>query len=579
MKSISPLSDADRVKLVEMLFPDYKNLPTLEQLEAKYPKRELPTGAIVCRVAPSPTGFAHIGLIYMSTFNYRIAVQTGGVFIVRIEDTDTQREVVGAREKIGRAISHFDLDAHEGLVLNKKTGEVFQRGSYGPYIQSERKDVYRAACAHLIKTGLAYPCFSTPQELEEVSELQRIQKIRPGYYGAFAKWRDASVEKIEAELKAGKSFVVRFRSFGLPDQRVTWQDGVRGKTSFPEQDVDPVILKSDGQSLYHLAHLVDDHFMRVTDVIRGEEWLSSVPLHIQLYEAFGWECPRFAHLSHMMKIDVVSEVDPDTGKSVERHARRKLAKRKDPDANVDYFVKSGYPSDAVIEYILNILNSTFEDWRRANPDKPHQEFPLSFEKLAPSGALADLVKLASVSKEVVARYTAEQVYSETLSWSKSFDPELYALLEKYRDFSIRCLGIERGGVKPNKRIATWADVKDQIGYMYEEGYSKLEKFDFPENVSAADRAAVIQAFVKSYSAADNKDVWFAKCKEFSGLLGFATDMKEFKKNPAAFKGSISDVTTILRVAITGSRQTPDLWEIMQVLGVERSLARLSRFAK
>lgn len=578
MKSSSPLSEADRNKLVEILFPDHKALPTIEQLEAKYPKRNLPQGGIVCRVAPSPTGFAHIGLIYMSIFNYRVACQTGGVFIVRIEDTDTQREIKGATQTIARAISRFKIDAHEGLVLNDK-GEVVQRGSYGPYVQSERKDVYRAACVHLVRSGLAYPCFCTPEELEEVSEMQRLQKIRPGYYGAFAKWRDAPVEKIEAELKTGKPFVIRFRSFGLQDNRVTWNDGVRGKTSFPEHDVDTVVLKSDGQSLYHLAHLVDDHFMRVTDVIRGEEWLSSVPLHIQLYEAFGWECPRFTHMSHMMKMDVTSEVDPETGKTVEKQSRRKLSKRKDPDADVAYFEKHGYPADSVIEYLLNIINSNFEDWRRANPEKRHGEFPLSFEKLPPSGALADLVKLGSVSKEVIAKYTADEVYSEALAWAKSFDSELFELLSKYRDFSTKVLGIERGGVKPNKRIATWGDLKEQIGYMYEEGYSKLQKFDFPENIAASDRAAIIKAFMSSYSASDNKEVWFAKCKEFAAPLGFAIDMKEFKKNPAAFKGSISDVTTILRVAITGSRQTPDLWEIMQVLGTQKSMARLERFSK
>jgi glutamyl-tRNA synthetase len=578
MKSVSPLSEADRNKLVEMLFPDHKQLPTLEQLEAKYPKRDLPAGAIVCRVAPSPTGFAHIGLIYMSTFNYKVAVQSGGVFIVRIEDTDTQREIKGATATIGKAISYFKVDAHEGLVLNDN-GEVCQKGAYGPYVQSERKEIYRAACIHLLKTGLAYPCFCTPAELEEVSELQRVQKLRPGYYGAFAKWRDAPLAKIEQEFKSGIPFVIRFRAFGLQDNRVSWNDGVRGKTSFPEHDVDTVILKSDGQSLYHLAHLVDDHFMRITDIIRGEEWLSSVPLHIQLYEAFGWDCPRFTHLSHMMKVDIVSEVDPETGKTTEKQARRKLSKRKDPDADVAYFVRLGYPADSVIEYLLNILNSNFEDWRRANPDKPHADFAVSFDKLPPSGALADLVKLGSVSRDVISRYSADQIYKEALIWSKSFEPELFALLEKYREFSIRCLGIERGGVKPNKRFTTWADLREQMAYMYKEVYSKLEKFDFPENVSGVDRGAIIQAFMKSYAAADNKDTWFAKCKEFAAPLGFAVDMKEYKKNPAAFKGSISDVTTILRVAITGSRQSPDLWEIMQVLGVDESMSRLQKFAK
>lgn len=575
MKSCSPLPQADRERIVELLFPDLKELPTLDELEKRYPERNLPAGAIVSRVAPSPTGYAHLGLIYMSIFNYRMAKQTGGVFIVRIEDTDTQREKQGAKDLIARAIYRHKIAAHEGLISDD-TGAVFQRGEYGPYVQSERKAIFRAACVHLVRNGLAYPCFATAAELDETVELQKAQKLRPGYYGAFAKWRDASLADIEAQVRAGVPAVIRFRSFGSPDRRVVWQDGAKGETSFPEYDIDPVILKSDGQSLYHLAHMVDDHFMRVTDVVRGEEWLSSVPLHLQLFEAFGWKTPRYTHLAHMMKQVVTQEVDPESGKTIEKVSKRKLSKRHDPDADVAYFRQLGYPPDTIVEYLLNILNSAFEDWRKANPDKSNEEFQLTYDKLSPSGALSDLVKVASVSKEVIAKFSAEEVFNSSLTWAKEFDAELAKLLEANKEFSIRCLGIERGGPKPNKRIANWGEIKDQIGYMFDGVFEKIQHFEFPENVAKADCSAVIKGFLQSFAITDSKDTWFAKCKELAASLGFAADMKEYKKNPAGFKGSISDVTTILRVATTGRRQTPDLWEIMQVLGDKVVRGRLNR---
>ncbi len=574
MKTTSPLSEAERAELADLLFPDAGQLPTLESLEARYPSRQLPSEAMVTRVAPSPTGFAHIGFVYMSLINRRFAHQTGGKFLLRIEDTDSKREVTGAFETIINSLASFGLDPDEGFVRGR-TSQFEEIGSYGPYLQSNRKDVYRAMTHHLIKTGFAYPCFATEAELTQANELQTLQKVRPGYYGKWAVWRDAPLEKIKTALAESKPFVVRLRTFGDPMKRTSWDDGVKGDISMPESDLDIVILKSDGQSLYHLAHAIDDHFMRITHVIRGDEWVSSVPTHIQIFQAFGWQHPHYSHLSTIQKLEMVKELDEETGKEVERQSKRKLSKRKDPEANAAYYAEMGFPPGAVIEYLLNIANSDFEDWRRAHPEVAEAEFKIKLEKLSPAGALADTVKLTSISKEVIGRMAIDQLHTEALGWAKRYDESLATLMERDPEYTRRCLNIERGGKKPSKRIATWRDLRPQIAWLYDEVFAEVKNFEFPENISPADRKAIVAEFLKTYDPSDTREVWFDKCKGVARVLGFAAEMKDFKANPQSFKGSIGDLTMVLRVAIAGSKQSPDLHETMQVLGLGRLQKRLA----
>lgn len=574
MKTTSPLDDAERSELSDLLFPDAATLPSLQSLEKRYPLRELPAGAMVTRVAPSPTGFAHIGFVYMSLINRRFAHQTGGRFLLRIEDTDTKREVAGAFETIINTLSSFGLDPDEGFVRGKSS-QFEEIGEYGPYLQSNRKDIYRAMTHHLVRSGFAYPCFATEAELAQANELQTLQKVRPGYYGKWAVWRDAPLAKIKAALSEGKPHVIRLRTFGDPTQRIGWNDGVKGDISMPESDLDIVVLKSDGQSLYHLAHAIDDHFMRITHVIRGDEWVSSVPTHIQIFQAFGWEHPHYSHLSTIQKLELVKELDEETGQEVERQSKRKLSKRKDPEANAAFYAEMGFPPGAVIEYLLNIANSDFEDWRRANPEAPETDFAVKLQKLSPAGALADTVKLTSISKEVIGRMSLDQLHTSALGWAKQYDASLAALMEQDPDYTRRCLNIERGGKKPSKRIATWRDLRPQIAWLFDAVFAEMTSFDYPENVPASERKAIVGEFLKTYDPNDSRDVWFDKCKGVARTLGFAAEMKDFKANPQNYKGSIGDVTMVLRVAIAGSRQSPDLHETMQVLGIERLRQRLA----
>lgn len=573
---ISPLSKEDRQLLADRLFPNGSELPNLEGLASKYPPRNLKAGAMVTRVAPSPTGFAHIGMVFTSLVNRRLAHQSGGVFILRIEDTDSKREVAGATETIITTLSHFGLPPDEGFVPGTDTA-FKEVGAYGPYLQSPRKDIYRGLARWLIQEGKAYPCFATEAELTKAHDQQTLMKVRPGYYGRFATWRDRSLADIENELNQGRPFVIRLRSAGDPSKRMSWDDGVKGVISMPENDVDAVILKSDGQSLYHFAHAMDDHFMHVTHVIRGDEWISSVPLHIQIFQSFGWQHPHYSHLSTIQKLDMVQEVDPETGKTVERQSKRKLSKRKDPEANAHFYYQSGFPAEAVTEYLLNLANSDFEDWRKANPEVPHTSFEVKLNKLSTAGALADTVKLTSISRDVIGRMKIDVLYDGALAWAEQFDAELAALMKRDSNYTKRCLNIEREGKKPSKRIATWQDLRPQLAWLFDEVFSGFTAFDFPEQISTSDRSAVVKTFLASYDPADNRDQWFEKCKVVAKSLGFAAETKEYKANPSAFKGSIGDLTMVIRVAISGSRQSPDLHEVMQVLGKERVVMRLGRF--
>lgn len=575
---ISLLSAEDRQVLAARLFPDAASLSTPEDLEKKYPERQLSAEAKVTRVAPSPTGFAHIGMVFVSLVNRRLAKQTGGVFILRIEDTDAKREVAGATDTIIATLSHFGLPPDEGFV-NGSDSKTQELGEYGPYLQSSRRDIYRGLARWLIEQGKAYPCFISEDELAKIYNQQTGQKLRPGIYGRWATWRDRSLKDIMTELDKGSQFVIRLRAWGEPAKRLVWNDGIKGKISMPENDLDVVILKSDGQSLYHFAHIVDDHFMRITDVIRGDEWLSSVPLHCQIFQAFGWKIPQYAHLSTIQKLEILQEADEETGEMVERKSKRKLSKRKDPEANAQYYYQMGFPPEAVIEYLLNLANSDFEDWRKANPFEPHESFELKLNRFSTAGALTDTAKLLNISRDVISRMDINSLFDKALTWAELFDTDLAAIMKRDPDYTRRCLNIERDAKKPSKRIASWQDLRPQLTWLFDETFADSSTFEFPEHISEADRNAVLSAYMESYDPSDDRDQWFSKCKEVAKKLGFAAETKEFKANPLAFKGSIGDVTMLIRVAITGSRQSPDLYEVLQVLGQEKVSRRLRRFQK
>ena len=534
--------------LADMIFPEAKDISYYEE---KYPRRNLKEGAIVTRFAPSPTGFVHIGGLYQSLIAKKLANQTEGVFFLRIEDTDQKREVENGVENIINSLKDFGLEPDEGMI-----SETEEKGKYGPYKQSERKEIYQAYAKYMIAQGKAYPCFCTPEEGEELRKKQEDAKVRPGYYGVWAKCRHLTIEEMAEKIKSGESYIIRFKSPGREDRKIKHKDVIKGNVEFPENDQDIVIIKADGLPTYHFAHAVDDYLMGTTLVIRGDEWLSSVPLHLQLFYELGFKAPKYAHIAPIMKND--------------NGNKRKLSKRKDEEAAVSYYEEQGIPEEAVKEYLLNIANSTFENWRRANPDKDISEFQLQINKMSVSGALFDMVKLLDVGKTVISKFTAEKVYEEALKWAKRHDKELEKLLED-KDYSLKVFGIERGNKKPRKDIAKWSDIKDNIEYMYNE-LKKKKKQDYPYQTinDKNEIEKILNLYIeKYYDENDDKQVWFDKIKDLSGELGYAKEVKEFKENPGKYKAHVGDVSTVLRVALTSRTNTPDMYEIMKILGNKR----------
>ena len=534
--------------LADMIFPEAKDISYYEE---KYPRRNLKEGAIVTRFAPSPTGFVHIGGLYQSLIAKKLANQTEGVFFLRIEDTDQKREVENGVENIINSLKDFGLEPDEGMI-----SETEEKGKYGPYKQSERKEIYQAYAKYMIAQGKAYPCFCTPEEGEELRKKQEAAKVRPGYYGVWAKCRHLTIEEMAEKIKSGESYIIRFKSPGREDRKIKHKDVIKGNVEFPENDQDIVIIKADGLPTYHFAHAVDDHLMGTTLVIRGDEWLSSVPLHLQLFYELGFKAPKYAHIAPIMKND--------------NGNKRKLSKRKDEEAAVSYYEEQGIPEEAVKEYLLNIANSTFENWRRANPDKDISEFQLQINKMSVSGALFDMVKLLDVGKTVISKFTAEKVYEEALKWSSRHDKELEKLLEN-KEYSLKVFGIERGNKKPRKDIAKWSDVKDNIEYMYDElFYSKKQDYPYQTINDKNEIEKILNLYIeKYYDENDDKQVWFDKIKDLSGELGYAKEVKEFKENPGKYKAHVGDVSTVLRVALTSRTNTPDMYEIMKILGNKR----------
>jgi len=536
----------DYTYLANLIFPNAKEIDYYEQ---KYPKRDMKDGAMVTRFAPSPTGFVHLGSLFVSLLDKKIAKQTEGTYILRIEDTDQKREVENGAIDIINSLKEFDIIADEGM-----TGEGTEVGEYGPYKQSFRKDIYQAYAKYLISQGKAYPCFCTSEELDEMRAKQEEAKIRPGYYGVWAKYKNQSVEEAIKKIENGEKYILRFKSPGREDKKIKHKDVIRGNIDFPENDQDIVIIKSDGLPTYHFAHVVDDHLMRTNLIIRGDEWLSSVPTHLQLFIELGFKTPKYAHIAPIMKND--------------NGSKRKLSKRKDPEAAVGYYAEQGIPHEAVKEYLLNIANSNFESWRKGNPDKSIDEFKLELNKMGVSGALFDIVKLLDISKTVISKYTAEKIYNESLEWANKYDNDLKKLLEENKEYTLKVFNIERGNKKPRKDIAKWSDVINEIKYMYSNIFLN-EKQNYEYQVISNKKAIenILMTYVeKYYKEDDDKQEWFDRIKELSGELGYASEVKVYKENPEKYEGHVGDVSTVLRIALTGRTNTPDLYEIMQVLG-------------
>ena len=544
----------DYKELANLIFPDAKDISYYEE---KYPERNLPEGAIVTRFAPSPTGYVHIGGLYQSLVAIMAAKKTKGVFFLRVEDTDQKRKVENGITDIVNSLKVFDMAPDEGMI-----SETEWIGEYGPYIQSKRKEIYQAYAKYMIEQGKAYPCFCTPEQEEERNKLQLDAKIRPGYYGVWAKCRNLTLDEMAEKIKAGVPYVIRFKSTGREDRKIQISDGIKGKITFPEYDIDIVIIKSDGLPTYHFAHMVDDHLMRTTHVIRSDEWLSSVPLHVQLFKEAGFKAPKYCHISPIMKND--------------NGNKRKLSKRKDPEAAVSYYDELGVPPDAVKEYLLNIANSTFENWRRQNKDANIEDFDFHLNKMSVSGALFDMVKLFDVAKIVISRYSAEKVYNDSYAWAKKYDEELVKLLEN-KNYALKVLGIERGNAKPRKDIAKWSDLKENISYMYNEEFDKITEFDFGK-VTDKDLANKISKLYaeKYFDINDDKQTWFDKMKDLAEEVGFAREVKEWKAEPEKWPGHVGDISSVIRSKLTGRLNTPDLYEIIKVLGKDEVLRRLTK---
>ncbi|MCQ2436051.1 MAG: glutamate--tRNA ligase [Clostridia bacterium] len=549
------MTENELKQLADLLFPDVIKTPA--DMEEMFPPRKLPEGAIVSRLAPSPTGFVHLGNVMQGLTSERLAHQSGGVLFLRVEDTDAKREVAGASETLIEMLKHYGIEFDEGAALDAD-GMICDKGEYGPYKQSQRAFIYHVYAKQLLLENKAYPCFCTEEELEQFHNEQEAEKANFGYYGRWAKWRDRPLSDIIDALNAGKPWVLRFRSEGSIEHKFKYNDLIKGEVDITENDIDHVLLKSDGIPTYHFAHAVDDHLMRTTHVVRGDEWLASLPFHIQLFKALGFKLPKYVHIGTLMKMDGTS--------------KRKLSKRKDPELALSYYKKEGYPTESVVDYIMTILNSNFEDWRRANPTAPLDDFKFSAKKMNAAGSLFDIAKLCDVSKNIISRMTAEKVYDEVSGWASEFDPEFYAEFSKDPDYSKAVLSIGRGGNKPRKDLAVWSDVKGYAGFFYDKYYNA--DGEYPEAFDKATVRTALEKYASVYDENDDQTAWFEKIKDVSESLGFARETKEYKANPVAYKGHVGDVSSFIRVAVTGQQNSPDLYQVMRIIGKGRVLARI-----
>ena len=536
--------------MADLLFSHITATP--EEYEEKYPKRQIEEGTVVTRFAPSPTGFLHFGGLFAAFVEKTAARTTNGVFYLRIEDTDKKREVENGVSLIVKGLSDFGIEIDEGMLSETK-----EKGAYGPYIQSKRTEIYQCYVKSLVEKGLAYPCFMTEEELSEIREKQEANKELPGVYGKYAKYRDITVEEAKAKIESGCEYVVRLKSPGKPENRIKFKDVIKGEIEMPENILDVVLLKKDGTPTYHFAHAVDDHLMRTTHVIRGDEWISSVPIHLQLFYLCGFKPPKYAHISPIMK--------------EENGGKRKLSKRKDPEAAVSYYSEVGYPKGAIWEYLMTLANSNYEDWRIANNDADIEDFKFAFSKMSKAGALFDLVKLTDVSKNYISTLNAEEVYDLVVDWAKENNEKLYNLLADDEEYAKSIFAIERGNAKPRKDISAWSDVENYVAYFYTELWDR--SLDFADNLSNDDMIEILEKYKEVYDANGTAEDWFPTVRDMAVDLGYAKAPKEYKKNPDAYKGHVGDVSGVIRVAVTGRRNTPDLYEILQVLGEDEVMKR------
>ena len=545
----------DTNALAELLFPDVTETPA--EVEAKFPPRNLPEGAVVSRMAPSPTGFVHLGNLVQGLTSERMCHQSGGLLFLRVEDTDAKREVPGAVEILIESLKHYSIFFDEGATIDG------DNGAYGPYRQRRRVAIYHVFAKQLVLQGEAYPCFCTEEELAEIHARQEAEKDNYGYFGKWAVWRDRPMEDIKAAMDKGLPWVLRYRSTGSIQNKIRFTDLIKGNLELTENDMDHVLLKSDGIPTYHFAHAVDDHLMHTTHVVRGDEWLPSLPFHLQLFRSLGFKPPKYLHIGPLMKMDGDS--------------KRKLSKRKDPELALTYYRAAGFPVQSVYEYLMTVLNSNFEDWRRANPDAPVNNFKFSYKKMNPAGSLFDYDKLHDVSKNVISRMDAERVYREVIEWAAEYDKELYDHLTADEAYAKAILAIGRGGKKPRKDFATWVDVKPYLDFFYDDWFRIAD--EYPEGTDKADVKKALALFAETYDERDEMDVWFDKIKAIADTLGYASDMKAYKENPGAYRGNVADVSMFLRVAVTGKLNSPDMYAVMQVLGRARVLSRVEEMQK
>lgn len=549
--------------LAELLFPNVTETP--EDMEKKYPPRNLPEGAKVTRFAPSPTGFVHFGGLFPATIAERLAHQSGGVFYLRIEDTDAKREVEGAAEGLIRTLARYGVHFDEGAVIGKD-GKITDLGNYGPYKQSQRATVYHVYAKQLVRMGKAYPVFTTKEELDELNAADKKAEIKARDWEneqdsrreEQLKQREFTIEDVKANLAAGNPFVLRLLADGNPEKKTNFTDLVRGNLEIPENDEDFVLLKSDGIPTYHFAHAVDDHLMGTTHVVRGEEWLPSLAKHIMLFRDLGFRLPKYLHISQIMRLD-------------ENGNKKKLSKR-DMGANLDDYSRMGYAPECVCEYIMTLLNSNYEEWHMQNPEKPYTDFPFNIKKMSVSGCLFDFNKLNDVSKNIISRMSAEDVYKQVTEWALANDPAFGALLQKNADMATAAFAIGRGGKKPRKDLATWADAKPYMGFFFDELFQLEDSYE--DRFAKSDIQKALSAFLETYDPADEMNVWFDKIKAVAEKIGYASDMKEYKANPEAYPGNVADVSMFLRVAVTGKLNSPDMYAVMQILGKCRTEKRI-----
>ena len=545
----------DSKNLAELLFPHITKNPA--DYEALYPPRQLKEGARVTRFAPSPTGFLHFGNLFTCLISYKIAKSTDGIFYVRVEDTDQKRKVDGAVEVMLRGLSYYGIKPDEGVIAENE-----EKGIYGPYKQSERKDIYQAYAKQLVEEGLAYPCFCSEEELERIRESQEGEDIK-GYYGEYAACRKLSFEEISSKILAGEKWTLRLKSPGSIDKKCVFEDMIKGKIEMPENVQDIVLLKSDGIPTYHFASVIDDHLMRTTHIVRGDEWISSCPIHLQLNKLLGFKTPKFVHVAPIMK--------------AEGEGKRKLSKRKDPEAAVTYYSEQGYPSESVNEYMMTLANSNFEDWRRANKTEDINKFPFNIKKMSVSGALFDIAKLDDISKTVISVMDCKKVFELSHEWAKEYCEPLARLYEADSEYATAILNIDRGNKKPRKDIAKWSDIPDYISYMYDETFSP--DYTLCGNATADLAAKVLKIYKNSFDINDDKDNWFERIKAICPEVGCTPNVKEYKQSPEAFAGHVGDVSTVIRVALTGRTNTPDLYSITKLLGKQRVAERLNKALK